>query len=1221
MATILPEDTGVFTSPLTAPTPSMKLGNMPEAGNPMLAEMLRPALTRENEEKQALEKFRREKLDQTHQRLVDFGSYEPDESEEVRKRALISAHLMLNYGLSAKNSDAYKIHRDAVARKEFGTEIEGSDDAFFAKIQEQAMEKKETVDFLSGAVSQGAVLSTLAGGDSKSMSAFMSENAANPVISREREAVISQWKATQEGLQEQYADALPEIRKTWAAMNSGGDFLTVVAEAGKRLDDDERMNFLHGLRELAMANPSPALEEGFLRFGINIKKSVGRGIGGAARNAALGTAGMVREGDETFGLARFIGGEDAARAESEQSAEDKRWAKFYRENQDFIADARSVFESEYDPVRPLATDGSKLRAIEDGAYALPGAVTTTGIAMIPILGGVATYGGMREAARQKYRQRFLANGMSRDEAATMAGVLSDVSAVPNMLLERFQANMVLGKAPGLSKAIGKADAVIKSRIARGFAKFGIASVGETSTELAQELVDEAVQDIAHEFQKEIPSVEWKNGKDGVFDGYFNNVLTTFVAVAPLSIGTAMHGLSAEKRAQMFRESPRSVKRAAGYRDEDIDAIDNADGDAELVRALQRAMDNRDAFSPEAKAATEELADTQERQRAAVETAMSEGILPSVRAVAGRETVDVYDAESGEVISEDVSRNEAAEFVASHLQGKDSKRQDFIDALVAQIEGSQSLLDERGEGTTEIEPYKKLTEAMAAEEFEGSQERIERESALLEQVEGGDGSVSRIVLGASLPAGYRSRQEQVNKLFAGSNLFAAIHEHTHETRRRLMREGAFTKEEQISEFQRLDTSLAATTFTETRDGERVERSGETLRFLPANFSELSEQEQETALDEAMSHIAETLVLRTRNGKKTKFRELLSKNLSAQVAIGNPSAIKLKAFVRAMREWFGLNLQRSRAIKQLERDGVLDSAELDALSDRIFGTSQQESYEQEVSEDYTQLVTMGDGSVVEIDVPFSLGKEAPSPRMIFDKEAAREIAKSEIVGKEITNRDDQSVATVSNSSLNKMLSGKALGKSNDNAAHAFAVANVDHLYERAIRMGSESSTEEDTSLKQVHRYKSPFKNRGEVSVAKLTVKEFVQKDQGNRIYSVEVEAIENPTSKEASLTSQVSTALAGSEEKLQSKIEEIKKTLRSDKIGSSASPADVAAYREAYEQGDEGAAQRMVDKAAKKAGFNTEGWHNSGVRFDKFDLSKARTSSDIQAFFFNGGRAHV
>ena len=59
---------------------------------------------------------------------------------------------------------------------------------------------------------------------------------------------------------------------------------------------------------------------------------------------------------------------------------------------------------------------------------------------------------------------------------------------------------------------------------------------------------------------------------------------------------------------------------------------------------------------------------------------------------------------------------------------------------------------------------------------------------------------------------------------------------------------------------------------------------------------------------------------------------------------------------------------------------------------------------------------------------------------------------------------------------------------------------------------------------------------------------------------------------------------------------------------------AEYLNAVKSGDMEQAQAMVDEAAKKAGYTYEAYHNSGRKFNVFDIGTARTSSDIQAFFF-------
>lgn len=59
----------------------------------------------------------------------------------------------------------------------------------------------------------------------------------------------------------------------------------------------------------------------------------------------------------------------------------------------------------------------------------------------------------------------------------------------------------------------------------------------------------------------------------------------------------------------------------------------------------------------------------------------------------------------------------------------------------------------------------------------------------------------------------------------------------------------------------------------------------------------------------------------------------------------------------------------------------------------------------------------------------------------------------------------------------------------------------------------------------------------------------------------------------------------------------------------------AYLKAVESGDMEMAQRMVDEAAKKAGYEYKGYHHTENSFTVFDRNRARRSMDIQGFFFS------
>ena len=118
--------------------------------------------------------------------------------------------------------------------------------------------------------------------------------------------------------------------------------------------------------------------------------------------------------------------------------------------------------------------------------------------------------------------------------------------------------------------------------------------------------------------------------------------------------------------------------------------------------------------------------------------------------------------------------------------------------------------------------------------------------------------------------------------------------------------------------------------------------------------------------------------------------------------------------------------------------------------------------------------------------------------FDQ--AREAAKA-FQGKPLTNTATGIEAKVSRNALDKMLSGKAVGKSASAADHAFAVANLDQLFERAVLGWSKPDRDGDPNIVAVHRFFAPVLRNGQARLAKLTVKETARSDQANPLYTVE------------------------------------------------------------------------------------------------------------------------
>ncbi|QLB20058.1 hypothetical protein A6B43_08680 [Vespertiliibacter pulmonis] len=115
-------------------------------------------------------------------------------------------------------------------------------------------------------------------------------------------------------------------------------------------------------------------------------------------------------------------------------------------------------------------------------------------------------------------------------------------------------------------------------------------------------------------------------------------------------------------------------------------------------------------------------------------------------------------------------------------------------------------------------------------------------------------------------------------------------------------------------------------------------------------------------------------------------------------------------------------------------------------------------------------------------------------------------SELLGEPLVNQKTGMIATLSKRSLDKLLSGKATGKSTNVHDHLMAVANIDQLFENAVQGWVEPHKNNDPNIAGVHRMFAPLNIDGEVKLAKLTIKA-MNFDQGNKIYSVETIEVEN------------------------------------------------------------------------------------------------------------------
>ncbi|WP_136678605.1 LPD38 domain-containing protein [Neptunomonas sp. XY-337] len=113
----------------------------------------------------------------------------------------------------------------------------------------------------------------------------------------------------------------------------------------------------------------------------------------------------------------------------------------------------------------------------------------------------------------------------------------------------------------------------------------------------------------------------------------------------------------------------------------------------------------------------------------------------------------------------------------------------------------------------------------------------------------------------------------------------------------------------------------------------------------------------------------------------------------------------------------------------------------------------------------------------------------------------LAAKDFQGSILVNEETQMEAVVSRNTLDKMLSRKAVTKSESPAGHSMAVANADHLFEKAVLGWSKADSKGEASIKAIHRYFAPFVVDGKASIVKLTVKETARSGQNNPLYSLE------------------------------------------------------------------------------------------------------------------------
>jgi hypothetical protein len=110
--------------------------------------------------------------------------------------------------------------------------------------------------------------------------------------------------------------------------------------------------------------------------------------------------------------------------------------------------------------------------------------------------------------------------------------------------------------------------------------------------------------------------------------------------------------------------------------------------------------------------------------------------------------------------------------------------------------------------------------------------------------------------------------------------------------------------------------------------------------------------------------------------------------------------------------------------------------------------------------------------------------------------------ELVGKPLNSRAGIK-ATISNNSIDKILSGTAVDKSVDREAHFLAAANLEHLFFNAIEpfKFSFSPDKHNENFREILRLYAPMAYKNRIIPVKFTIREMLNEKEGVRIYSLE------------------------------------------------------------------------------------------------------------------------
>lgn len=972
----------------------------------MLTELQRPAMEREQAEQEEQTAFLIDRAKTLQNNLLDPNTIEFDFSktsnpEAARKQALAMAYVRLQNGGKPipGGKVGYQITRDRIAKERFNGAGAGDDLAFFDQIQSEATQNKAKLD-LARKVQEDAVANTF-----KDLFASIRTGPAKPW--KEQLEEIKKSPGYVPGNEFRYMEIANTVRDeilTETAKDRGFyiqlfNAITAPAKEDNAAFRNAEQLYLEKVESIKDPTERAEMRDKFRRFMTNMVSLLpdeDRGeaydpnMPGISKNSFLGQMNIqsrrsitdigrnIAGGKEVFVTVQTDDGEvilgpsnvdpkrsikQSFKLDGKTVSEEELYQKAMVQNEkefearNFADDMQAIRRNIYAPIEKKWGDGV-MGDIESGIYAMPGAVSTTAIAAIPYVGQALTFKMLQGAAATDMRQQLMLQGVSDIDASRIADDNSAIIGAIQYIPERIGAKAVTRRIPWLEKVHTSISNKITNRLMRGVVTgAGVGSV-ELGTELFQNQVPNVMQDVIAELDATVPGTDWEKE----MDGFWSETITTAVAILPLAMIGAAGGVNSEARAQAFAELPSRVRLAYGITPEADAAIELAkqQGPESINKAVLEAQESRDPRSESAMDAVQEIAEEMETARAAAAEMEKSELFPLINYDTESKVYTLIDKNTNEEIGQAQNPESAVRLAAAWNESIELEESDYLTYLTttlqgatesAQLDADQNYPDLNQRKTSyTFDLARTYTAAEAAAESEGNANRVAEQLRLKESAATGSSDVTNVVFGQSITdplSMSRKYRETTNRIYRGASILTVFHEETHGFWREAISTGRIEKTEAVGLLKALD-QLAGTITT---------KSGEAARYLPADFDSMTENEQETAIDEAIAELMEAEILRTRKGGgvRATSKGLVSRNLSALARLaGDKTVGKFKAFIDAVRSFFGITMDRALILKRGIADGSIDKAEYESFLNRLYGLTEQAEFDRFQAEAEADIV---------------------------------------------------------------------------------------------------------------------------------------------------------------------------------------------------------------------------------------------------------------------------